>query len=128
MDKDNKAFFHAGRVGSLAIVLVLLALLAPPSSAQTNVRKPTLKERLTFGLRARRPSEKSFIDAVVDTVNRGELPLKLVDRTFFWARSRSPRQVRTYQRRPIIYFQPALELQAERLNIAIRANKSTSQP
>lgn len=80
-----------------------------------------------MGLQVRRRSERRFIEAVVDTVNRGELSLRLVDRTFFWARSRAPKQAGKYYRRPIIYFQPALRIQAERLRIDIRRDAPPPQ-
>ncbi|MEM6331199.1 MAG: hypothetical protein AAF790_13245 [Planctomycetota bacterium] len=106
----------------LAAAVLAAAPTTPIASAQTGVQQPTLKERLLFGLQARRPSEKRFIDAVVDTVERGELPLRLVDRTFFWARSRTPKRPTRRSRRAIIYFQPALTIQAQRLRINIRPN------
>lgn len=103
------------------------AITAGQTASRGGVRTPTLEERLTLGLRARRPSEKAFIEAVVDTVNRGKLPLRLVDRTFFWARGRAPKQGGKYYRRPIIYFQPALRIQADRLRIKIRKNAPPQQ-
>ena len=83
-------------------------------------REPTFEERLIAGLQVRRPSEFAFINAVVDTVDRGELPQKLVDRFFFWARGKAPR-VRGGHR-PIVFFQPALTIQAEKLGIEIAAD------
>ncbi|MEN1680934.1 MAG: hypothetical protein AAGJ46_15200 [Planctomycetota bacterium] len=81
-----------------------------------------LADRLKFGLQARRPQELAFVSAVVDTVNRGELPIRLVDRTFFWARDRAPKRGGKFLRRPIIYFTPALQIQADELGIEIRRN------
>lgn len=81
--------------------------------------EPTLEERLTFGLQARRPSEIKYIQAVVATVNRGELPVKLVDRAYFWARERSEKHGGRKSQRPVIYFQPALSKMAEKLGIEI---------
>ena len=49
----------------------------------------TYREVLVFGLRARLPSELEFIDSVVDAVEQGQLPPRLVDQTYFWARTRS---------------------------------------
>ena len=97
---------------------LLLGSAPQPCEAQT-ARTPTLKERLTFGLLAAIPSELAFIDAVVDGVEEGRVPLKLVDRTFFWARDRTPQLRGEFVRRPIIYFQPALEIQLARLDIEI---------
>jgi len=83
-------------------------------------RQASLEERLIFGLQARRPADLRFVEAVADTVDRRELPQSLVDRTFFWARSRTPQQNGEFLRRPFIYFRPALEIQARRLRINIR--------
>jgi hypothetical protein len=107
-----------------ACVILLMGLLSLRSGAeqlaQTAVKRPPLRERLTFGLQARLDFEVAFIDAVVDTVNRGELPESLVDRTFFWARKRGGEQPGlSRHRRPIIYFRPALLAQATKLDIEI---------
>lgn len=104
--------------GLLSIAL-LLCLSAGLFAAQQGGKEPTYRERLVFGLQARRPSEVEFVDAVVDTVERGQLPRKLVDRTYFWARERSPVRNGRKAHRPIIYFQPALTKQAEKLGITI---------
>ncbi|TWT74679.1 hypothetical protein Pla123a_35030 [Posidoniimonas polymericola] len=101
---------------SIALVFCLTAGLF---AAQQGGKEPTFRERLVLGLQARRPSEVEFIDAVVDTVERGRLPRKLVDRTYFWARERSPVRNGKKSHRPIIYFQPALTIQAEKLGITI---------
>lgn len=108
----------------LAITLGLLSLFATNSEAQTTAnREPTFQQRLVAGLQARRPSELRFVQAVVDTVERGDMPQRLVDRFFFWARKRPQRGVNTH--RPIVYFQPALTIQARQLGIEIAANPSS---
>lgn len=101
------------------------AVQRPAPARAGQARQLTLEDRLVIGLQARRPSEIAFIEAVVDTVNRGDLPVRLVDRTFFWARARSPRSHRgglngRTSHRAIIYFQAALTIQAERLKIDLR--------
>lgn len=103
-----------------ALLAAVLALGPGDAAAQTTDTEPTLRERLVFGLQVRRPSEFAFIDAVVDTVERGDLPERLVDRFFFYARQRTQNRSRT--RRPIIDFQFALSTAAERLRIEIRAD------
>lgn len=110
------------KAGFAACLLAAAVLGLTPAVAQDGSQELTYKQRLVFGLQARRPTELDFVDAVVDTVNRGELPRKLVDRTFFWARDRSRKQGGKKARRPIIYFQPALSRQAEKLGIQIRVN------
>lgn len=85
--------------------------------ASNGIELPPLRERLTFGLLARRPSELAFLEGVIFAVEEGRLSEKLVDRTFFWARRRAPIYAGEYLRRPIIYFQPALQIQADKLGI-----------
>jgi hypothetical protein len=114
----------------IATLLVTLTSLGSGAEqlAQTAVKRPPLRERLTFGLQARLDSEVAFIDAVVDTVNRGELPESLVDRTFFWARKRGAEQTGLRRhRRPIIYFRPALLAQTNKLDIEIAADPQSAQ-
>lgn len=106
----------------LILAIALMAVGVSSVAWSQTPSKPTLEERLLAGLQARRPSEISFVEAVVDTVHRGKLPEKLVDRTYFWARSRSVRQGGRKARRPIVYFQPALTIQAEKLGIRIKKN------
>ncbi|MGL4513292.1 MAG: hypothetical protein ACRCT8_09405 [Lacipirellulaceae bacterium] len=104
-----------------AATLLLGALATSTAFAQTAAsREPTLRERLVAGLQVRRPSEFEFIDAVVDSVERGDLPQRLVDRFFFWARNRPPRSVGST--RPIIYFQAGLTEIAKQQDITIEAN------
>jgi len=101
--------------------LLAATMLGTPAPAQTSGRRqPTLRERLVAGLQVRRPSEFAYIDAVIDTVNRGELPVTLVNRVFFWARAKAPSSRST--QRGIIYFQPGLNRLATRLRIDIEAD------
>ncbi len=110
----------------IAIPLSLLLLLEVSTAWSQTIgqREPTLRQRLVVGLQVRRPSEFAFIDAVVDTVDRGDLPERLVNRFFFWARnrpdSRSGRARRP--RRAIIDFQAGLTVQAKKLRIEILAD------
>ncbi|MEM1303331.1 MAG: hypothetical protein AAGG46_00455 [Planctomycetota bacterium] len=104
----------------LALTAVLLSFgVAGSLCVAQTAKTPTLRERLIFGLLARLPSELAFVDAVVEGVETGTVPAQLVDRTFFWARSKSPQRGGKFTRRPIIYFQPALEIQLDRLGIDI---------
>lgn len=113
---------------ALSLVLAVVGWARFAHCQQTQLQ-PTLRQRLVFGLEARRPSELAFIDAVVLLVREGNLPERLVNGTFFWARQRTPKFHGKKLRRPIIYFQPALTMQAARLGVAIRianANPPTS--
>lgn len=131
--KTSLSVARWGKVSCIGIALLAIIIAAGDCIAvrsanaqtglrQTATRTPTLRERLVLGLRARRPTEIAFLDAVVDSVERGDLPLKVVDQTFFWARRKSPRVAGQRVRRPIIYFEPALRAVAKRLNLRIRSN------
>ena len=96
------------------------------SEAQTLQKEPTLRERLVAGLQVRRPSEFAYIDAVIDTVERGELPQKLVDKYFFWAREKPARSVAT--QRPIIYFEQGLTRAAVKMRIKIAPTPPPAAP
>lgn len=79
----------------------------------------TYQQVLVFGLQAKLPSELAFIDSVVEEVETGKLPARLVDQTYFWARSRSGNSVFGRASRPIVYFIPALEARIKRLRLDV---------
>ena len=121
--------FYAPRHQRCFCALVVAAALATAwpvvAVGQTiDRREATLEERLTAGLQARRPSEREFIDAVVDTVDRGELPEGLVDRFFQWSRLRAAK--RGGGHRAIIYFEAGLRRQADKLRIRIEADEESA--
>jgi len=74
----------------------------------------TLKERLMSGLRARTDAEKDYVQEVVNYVQEGKLPIKLVDSTFLWVRKN--KATNNY---PIFYFKRILELRAKTLNLEV---------
>ncbi|NBV46772.1 MAG: hypothetical protein EBR86_14320 [Planctomycetia bacterium] len=78
-----------------------------PSAGRTS-----LEDRLTTGLQVRRPADAAYIGRVVELVEEGKLPAKLVDSTFLWA-------VRRRQRHPLPAFREALRLQADRIGVEI---------
>ena len=82
-------------------------------------RPVTLRDRLVTGLRARLKSEIEFIDGLVLAVNLGQVPQRLVDQTYFWARIRARDERYGRPRRPIIYFQPAMAARAKRLGVVL---------
>lgn len=116
-----------------AASLLVVALLLPDqpadqASAATGVqrvtlspvrpqRKASLRDRLVVGLQARLKSEVDFVEDVAQRVQDGELPQRLVDETFFWARQRGAVRHRGRTHRPILYFQPAMRARAERLGV-----------
>jgi hypothetical protein len=97
------------------------AAQTPPISLTpgASTRPVSLRDRLIVGLRAMRPSEVTYIDVVVARVHSGHLPQRLVDETFFWARERVARQNGDRDRRPMIYFQPALTARALRIGVEL---------
>ena len=118
-------------VGLLAVLLTVpqrpptkqarAAEVGSPQLTPAAPRKPiSFRDRLVTGLKARLKSEIAFVDNVVTRVNAGQLPRRLVDETFFWARQRTLNPRRNgRQRRPIIYFQPAMAARAARLGVTL---------
>ncbi len=92
---------------ALLAALVLLVAAAPSVALEL----ATLEERLEKDLRARRPQEFAFIDSVVEHVEKGKLPLSVVDSTYLWARTKQPI--------PFPYFERALRLRAEKLGVEL---------
>lgn len=101
--------------------LLLLALLLPGATPRIAARagEPAsvgsvlgLEDRLTTGLRVRRPEDAAFIKEVARLVRSGELPAKLVDSTYLWALNRQ----RKY---PFPVFERALRIQADRLGVEL---------
>jgi hypothetical protein len=79
----------------------------------------TYHDVLVFGLKARLPSELAYVDSVVLAVERGKLPSRLVDQTFFWARTRASRNMFGRANRPIIYFIAALNARVAKLGLNV---------
>jgi hypothetical protein len=82
-------------------------------------RVVTLRDRLVVGLQARLKPEVSFVEKVALRVRTGQLPERLVNETFFWARQRATSRRGGSVRRPIHFFQPAMTARAKRLNVAL---------
>jgi hypothetical protein len=91
-------------------------LAVTPGKAQ---RVISLRDRLVVGLQARLKSEISFVELVALRVRTGQLPQRLVDETFLWARRRAGSTRSGSARRPIIFFRPAMTARAKRLNVAL---------
>jgi hypothetical protein len=82
-------------------------------------RQVALRDQLRVGLKARTKADFDFIDVVVERVNQGNLPRKMVDSTFLWARNRSRIRPTTHPLRPMVYFQPALVLRAKAIRVKL---------
>jgi hypothetical protein len=82
-------------------------------------RQVALRDQLRVGLKAKTKGDLAFIDLVVQRVNEGKLPRKMVDSTFLWARNRARIRPTTHPLRPIVYFQPALVLRAKAIGLKL---------
>ena len=109
------AAWSSGVVGQTSAMLPGRVTMSPLNPA----RPQTYEEVLVFGLQAKLPSELAFIDSVVDAVEVGDLPARLVDQTYFWARTRSGSSMFGRGSRPIIYFIPALQARINRLRLDV---------
>ena len=94
---------------ALAISDGPLAAADPPASPEVEV---SLKDRLVTGLRAVRPEDVAFCERVASATQTGQLPIKLVDGTYFWAIGRGGDY-------PLPSFAKALDLQCRRLGLAL---------
>jgi len=90
-----------------------------PTSPLNPAKPQTYQEVLVFGLQAKLPSELAFVDSVVAAVESGQLPARLVDQTYFWARTHSGTNMYGRTNRPIIYFIPGLQARLNRLHINV---------
>lgn len=89
------------------------SLLVPPSAGDADEGAVmSLEDRLTMGLKVRRPVDVAFVEQVATLVQQGKLPHKLVDSTYLWA-------VKRRQSYPFPAFQQALRLQADRLGVTL---------
>ena len=103
------------RIALVTLVAMLSSWPAPPAALAVDPATGgetfvSLETRLKKGLLARLPRENAFVDDVVEQVNAGRLPRKLVDSTFAWA-------VQRRQSCPFPCFERALRLQAARLGL-----------
>lgn len=114
---------------ALAFCLLGVTDVAMKASAQDviNNRIPSLEERLNYGLKTRRPTEKAFIRKVVALVDAGKLKQKVVDESFFWVRREmeksrmgDPNARKHISKYPFIFFQRVVTLNAKRVGVTIR--------
>lgn len=120
------AWLIGGLAGLTATASLLTAqqppLPAPVSPDQTpnqQGRQVSLKDQLRVGLKAVTKADFAFIDLVVLKVNQGKLPRSMVDSTFLWARNRYKTRPGAHRLRPMVYFQPALVLQAKAIGVLL---------
>lgn len=112
-------------LGMLALMGTVVRTSAAPELAPIHLKPAngvqpiSLVDRLIVGLQARLVTEVAFCELVALKVETGKLPLRMVNETFFWARQRAALFQSGVNNRPIVYFQPAMRLRAQRLNIAL---------
>lgn len=111
------------------VFLFISVLMTATASAQkgTTKRLPTLEERLVFGLKARRASERAFIKRIVLMVNMGELKQKTVDESFFWVRNemekkkrKDPNAKKHIDKYPFFYFEQVIKANAKRNGVIVK--------
>jgi hypothetical protein len=115
------------RLAALLVTFVAVGALAAQDNsvervaiAPAKVQRPiSLRDRLVVGLQARLKTEVAFVELVALRVRTGELPQRVVDETFFWARARGRTLRNGRTRRPIIYFQPAMKARAKKLGVEL---------
>jgi hypothetical protein len=89
-----------------------LRAVDPPPLGSGFAKGFTFKQQLEKGLKARRPSDFTFIDTVIAKINSGELPQRTVNETFDYALKQSKQY-------PFIYFQFAMRKRAEKLGVSL---------
>ncbi|MCE9605839.1 MAG: hypothetical protein K8U03_13165 [Planctomycetia bacterium] len=94
-------FAHAARL-----------IAEPPTLGKGLSPSFTFKQQLEKGLKARRPSDFTFIQTVVANIDNGSIPQKMVNETFDYARSQSSHY-------PFIYFQFAIRKRAAKLGVTL---------
>lgn len=115
---SRRRFLQAFARPLLLAGLVPLACCAARPASASVPRGPVLEERLVVGLRVKTDADRQFIGRVVELVQAGKLPLKLVDSTYFWARAKAT-QRRNLANNPMVYFRPALVARAARIGVKI---------
>ena len=70
---------------------------------RTSARKLSLSDQLKLGLRARNSDDRAYIGRVVQAVERGKIPRRLVNAAYNYARRRRANY-------PLPYFRRALEI------------------
>jgi hypothetical protein len=83
---------------SFALVVVLLAAVVVRPATASSLDADTVKAALHTAT----PDEGAFIDKVLAKVDKGALPLDLVESTFLWAKKK-PRNKFQYFKRALIF-------------------------
>ena len=105
---------------TLLAALILFGLVACQSAqaqlfsteSLTDAQFAQYEEQLNAILLTRFDHEKEFVEEMVDQVQAGNLPPRMVSTSFQWVRTRRPGT-----RYPFVYFQQVMTMQANRLGI-----------
>jgi hypothetical protein len=92
---------------SLSLAFALLAAV----ESQTAKASPLDAKAMKVALHTATPEEEGFIDKALALIDRGILPLDLVESTFLWAKKKP--------RNKFQYFKYGLKLRAEREGIPL---------
>lgn len=84
-------------------------ILAAGADQKKSVDNPLDAKTMQVALHTATPEENGFIQHVLDLVDKGTLPLDLVESTFLWARKKPQRKFQ--------YFKHGLILRAEQRGI-----------
>jgi hypothetical protein len=98
---------------------VKITPIVPSDAGNLQGRQVSLFDQLRVGLKAKTKADIAFLQLVVDRVEQGKLPRKMVDATFLWARNRYKTHPTNHRLRPIVYFQPALVAQAKKIGVVL---------
>lgn len=108
-------------VAALFASLILFGTLIAPQSTSADELSGTnftpeqfveYEQQLNALLKTRRQEEQDFISGVVQQVQLGNIPSRLVSTSFGWVRTKRPGT-----KYPFIYFEKVLRLQAEAANL-----------
>jgi hypothetical protein len=93
----------------LSLALATTMLAATAGQKQKSVDNPLDAEAMKVALRTATPEEDGFIEYVLRRVDKGTLPLDMVESTFLWAKKKPNRKFQ--------YFKRGLTLRAEQKGI-----------
>ena len=92
-------------------LLVVMAFLATPWARTANADEKLTPEIMKIALRTATPQEEGFIEYVLARVDKGTLPLDLVQSTFLWAKKKPHKK--------FFYFKQGLILRAAERGIKL---------
>ncbi len=106
-------------VVAMPIAVGVAPLLAQQGQSQfVASQQITFEQRLLTGLRVKTPADAAYVNRVAAAVRAGQLPVALVDSSFFYARARAVRYDSRLVNNPVIYFRLALNARTQALGIS----------